>query len=115
MPNLYAVAQQNCLQAPDTRTTVMGQRSGSSPSNDDVERAAPKALPLYANLGQFALTTLVPGGWLLCLTGWGLDLDIRQGWNQAGLEFIHAVSTNLLHGFDQFNLQNPRTGDLHGE
>jgi hypothetical protein len=23
-PNLYAVAQQNCLQAPDTRMTVMG-------------------------------------------------------------------------------------------
>ena len=38
-PNLYAVAQQNCLQAPDTRITVMGQRSGSSSSNDDVERA----------------------------------------------------------------------------
>jgi len=39
-PNLYAVAQQNCLQAPDTRTTVMGRRSGGSSSNDDVERAA---------------------------------------------------------------------------
>ena len=38
-PNLYAVAQQNCLQAPDTRMTVMGRRSGSSSSNDDVERA----------------------------------------------------------------------------
>jgi hypothetical protein len=43
-PNLYAVAQQNCLQAPDTSMTVMGRRSGSSSSNDDVERAAPKAL-----------------------------------------------------------------------
>src|SRR5262245_35354368 len=42
-PNLYVVAQQNCLQAPDTKTTVMGRRSGSSSSNDDVERAAPKA------------------------------------------------------------------------
>src|SRR5215468_4077630 len=39
-PNLYVVAQQNCLQAPDTKTTVMGRRSGSSSSNDDVERAA---------------------------------------------------------------------------
>ena len=39
-PNLDAVAQQNCLQAPDTRMTVMGRRSGSSASNDDVERAA---------------------------------------------------------------------------
>src|SRR5215468_4251142 len=38
-PNLYVVAQQNCLQAPDTKTTVMGRRSGSSSSNDDVERA----------------------------------------------------------------------------
>jgi hypothetical protein len=40
-PNLYAVAQQNCLQEPATRRTVMGQRSGSSSSNDDVERAGP--------------------------------------------------------------------------
>src|SRR5215467_12172588 len=43
-PNLYAVAQQYCLQAPDTRTTVMGRRSGSSSSNDDVERAGFLAL-----------------------------------------------------------------------
>jgi hypothetical protein len=49
---------------------------------------ARKALPLYEALGQFALTTLVPGGWLLCLTGWGLDLAVRQGWQQAGLEFV---------------------------
>ena len=41
-PNLYAVAQQNCLQAPDTSMTVMGRRSGSSSSNDDVERAGPQ-------------------------------------------------------------------------
>jgi hypothetical protein len=43
-PNLYAVAQQYCLQAPDTRTTVMGRRSGSSSSNDDVERAGPHTI-----------------------------------------------------------------------
>ena len=43
-PNLYAVAQQYCHQAPDTRTTVMGRRSGSSSSNDDVERAGPRRL-----------------------------------------------------------------------
>ena len=30
---------------------------------------ARKALPLYEALGQFALTTLVPGGWLLCPDG----------------------------------------------
>jgi hypothetical protein len=52
---------------------------------------ARKSLPLYEDLGQFALTTLVPGGWLLCLTGWGIDLEVRQGWNQAGLEFITVV------------------------
>src|SRR5262245_13666520 len=34
-------------------------------------------LPLYEDLGYFARTTLRPGGWLLCLTGWGLDLPIR--------------------------------------
>src|SRR5256885_11318320 len=43
-PNLYAVAQQNCLQAPDTKTTVMGRRSGSSSSNGDVERAGATGL-----------------------------------------------------------------------
>ena len=40
-PNLYAVSQQNCLQALYTRMTVMCRRSGSSSSNDDVERAGP--------------------------------------------------------------------------
>jgi hypothetical protein len=49
---------------------------------------ARKALPLYEALGQFALTTLVPGGWLLCLTGWGIDLEIRQQWLARGLEFV---------------------------
>ena len=41
---IYAVAQQNCLQVPDTRMTVMDRRSGGSSSNDDVERAAAKGL-----------------------------------------------------------------------
>src|SRR5438105_8269154 len=36
-PNLYAVSQRNCRQAPDTRMTDMGRRSGCSSSNDDVE------------------------------------------------------------------------------
>jgi hypothetical protein len=49
---------------------------------------ARKVLPIYAALGQFALTTLVPGGWLLCLTGWGIDLEIRQQWLALGLEFV---------------------------
>jgi len=40
-PNLYAVSQQNGLQALGTRVTIMCRRSSSSSSNDDVERAAP--------------------------------------------------------------------------
>jgi hypothetical protein len=51
-PNLYAVAQQNCLQEPATRRTVMGQRSGSSSSNDDVERAAPEGFGPLWNVRQ---------------------------------------------------------------
>jgi len=35
-----------------------------------------------------ARTVLRPGGWLLCLTGWGIDLDVRQTFNAAGLEFL---------------------------
>ena len=62
-PNLYAVAQQNCLQAPDTKTTVMGRRSGSSSSNDDVERAGPEGgepLDPPAQLCQFGEGGLSP-------------------------------------------------------
>ena len=39
-PNLYAVSQRNCRQAPDTSMTDMGRRSGCSSSNDDVESPA---------------------------------------------------------------------------
>jgi transposase len=46
-PNLYAVSQQNCPQVPDTRMAVMCRRSGSSSSNNDVERAAPHAAQAY--------------------------------------------------------------------
>src|SRR5262245_44436031 len=56
--NLYAVAQQNCLQAPDTRMTVMSRRSGSSSSNVDVERAGPQGQPSAAPWGG---ATLVRG------------------------------------------------------
>ena len=45
-------------------------------------------LPLYTALGQFALTALKPGGWLLCVTGWGTDFEVRTSWNAAGLEFV---------------------------
>src|SRR6516164_3138381 len=54
-------------------------------------------LSLYVDLAQFALKTLQPGGWLLCLTGWGLDLEIRQLFNKAGLEYI-TVCTYLIPG-----------------
>ena len=50
-PNLYAVSQQNCLQALYTRMTVMCRRSGSSSSNDDVERAARYGV-CYGSLGK---------------------------------------------------------------
>jgi hypothetical protein len=52
---------------------------------------SPKALPIYEDLGQFALTALKPGGWLLCLTGWGTDLSVRQGWKAAGLEEVTVI------------------------
>jgi hypothetical protein len=45
-------------------------------------------LPLYQHLAVFARAVLRPGGWLLCLTGWGIDLEVRQGFNAAGLEFL---------------------------
>jgi hypothetical protein len=42
---------------------------------------------LYDALATFARTVLRPGGWLLCLTGWGIDLEVRQAFNAHGLEF----------------------------
>ena len=45
-------------------------------------------LPLYDDLATFARTVLKPGGWLLCLTGWGIDLDVRQTFKAQGLEFL---------------------------
>jgi len=54
-------------------------------------------LPLYQDLATFALTTLQAGGWLLCLTGWGLDFEIRQIFNKAGLEYL-TVCTYLVPG-----------------
>jgi hypothetical protein len=55
-----------------------------------------KYLPLYEALGQFALTTLRPGGWLLCLTGWDTDFVVRQCWNAAGLEYITTIQYEML-------------------
>jgi hypothetical protein len=47
-----------------------------------------KHLPLYEDLATFARAVLRPGGWLVCLTGFVLDLEARQFFNAAGLEYI---------------------------
>src|SRR5207248_1345665 len=51
-PNLYAVSQRNCRQAPDTRMTDMGRRSGCSSSNDDVESPGPKSITLTPEMAK---------------------------------------------------------------
>jgi DNA methylase len=45
-------------------------------------------LPLYEDLGRFAKSTLRPGGWLLCLTGWGMDWWARKYWDEVGLWYV---------------------------
>jgi DNA modification methylase len=60
---------------------------------------AKEYLPLYADLATFARAVLKPGGWLLVLTGWGIDLEVRTMFNAAGLEYVtvgcyHIPSTN---------------------
>jgi hypothetical protein len=47
-----------------------------------------ESLSLYADLAAFARAVLVPGGWLLCLTGWGIHCDAMQRFGAAGLEFL---------------------------
>ena len=54
-------------------------------------------LPLYADLAQFAMTVLAPGGWLLCLTGYGLLWDIGDVFRTSPLEYL-TVCTYLAHG-----------------
>lgn len=54
-------------------------------------------LDIYQDLATFGLKTLHEGGWLLCLTGWGLDWEIRKIFTEAGLEFI-TVCTYLIPG-----------------
>jgi hypothetical protein len=50
---------------------------------------APKTLPLWLpDLATCASAVLRPGGWLLCLVGWGIDLQVRQCFKDAGLEYI---------------------------
>jgi methylase of polypeptide subunit release factors len=56
------------------------------------------ALAIYQDLATFARTTLAPCGWLLCLTGWGIDLDVRLLFNQCGLEFITVCKYNMPEG-----------------
>ena len=50
-------------------------------------------LPLYEDLAAFARTGPAPRGWLLCLTGWGIDLEVRQMFNASGLEFSRSAAT----------------------
>lgn len=52
-------------------------------------------LPLYDDLGAFARGVLRPGGWLLCLTGWGIDLEARQYFNARGLEFLSVLCYHM--------------------
>jgi len=52
-------------------------------------------LSLYKDLAHFALDTLHPGGWLLCLTGWGLLWDIGNIFNKTRLEYV-TVCTYLM-------------------
>jgi site-specific DNA-methyltransferase (adenine-specific) len=54
-------------------------------------------LQLYESLATFAMETLYPGGWILCLTGWGMDWEIRRIFQEAGLEYI-TVCTYLIPG-----------------
>jgi 16S rRNA G966 N2-methylase RsmD len=67
------------------------------------------ALPLYKDLATFAQTVLVPGGWMFCLTGWGLDWDIRQIFTRAGLEFV-TVCTYLMAGATLTGKKHTSTG-----
>ena len=54
-------------------------------------------LPLYRDLASFAEHTLQPGGWLLCLTGWGELREILNLWHETDLEYI-TVCTYLMPG-----------------
>ena len=61
-------------------------------------------LPLYDDLATCARAVLRPGSWLLCLTGWGIDLEVRQAFNAAGLEFKNGVL--LSHA--KYQVQSPQ-------
>jgi hypothetical protein len=47
-----------------------------------------KYLPLYSALAAFAQTVLVPGGWLLCLSGNDVYHAVRRLWDASGLEWM---------------------------
>ena len=70
-------------------------------------------LPLYRDLAQFALTVLVPGGWLLCLTGYGIDYDVRTTFNTSGLEYL-TVCTYLIPGATLKGRKHLKRGDANG-
>jgi DNA methylase len=60
-----------------------------------------KWLPLYESLGQFAHTTLVPGGWLLCLTGSQVLSTVLPAWEAMGFEHITTGCYEVREGASQ--------------
>jgi hypothetical protein len=68
-----------------------------------------KYFPTYEALAQFALTTLVPGGWLVCLTGFHMDIDVRLSWQQVGLEEVHVGCYGMPSGSNK-NQRKTSTG-----
>ena len=46
-------------------------------------------------MAQFALATLVPGGHLLCLTGWGIAYEVETYFRTAGLEFLYGIAYEM--------------------
>lgn len=54
-----------------------------------------KALPVYQALATFADTVLVPGGWLLCMTGKGIVFDVFPRLSIPGLEYLTAIDYRM--------------------
>src|SRR2546423_11239836 len=93
-PNLYAVAQQHCLQAPDTRMTIMGRRSGSSSSNNDVERAA--AYGSQANIRMVQDRDKTDP-----VRRWGFVFAIARTWKTVEEKTIKNLVTHVPHTYSQ--------------
>jgi hypothetical protein len=55
-------------------------------------------LPIYSALADFALTVLVPGGWLVCLSGWDEHQAVMQAWAaRPDLHYV-TVGTYIMQG-----------------